>query len=542
MARHKRPSPKRPPPPLKPRPSVSLPPPASEPTSSSTAEISPDPAKSEPAVGSSSPDDHPLAVSSPCAPSGAPILPGSSGPINSASASEKPSPAEQARGNSTPVAAVAQAKPKWIDLIKGPSTKINKKGTPFLLESGEICVQIPNEVIQRNHRKWDSFIVGQFHGNLPTHGALHAIFNGIWSNKARDITVSKLGPRTVLIRIPHAASRSRVLSQGMWLIEGQTMFVADWAPGLTPILPELTAVPVWMEFREVPPHFFSEEGLEHIAGLVGDPVCLHPSTANMTNLEVAKVLTIIDPTKEIPEAVNAQFVTGEISRVKVSCPWLPPICKHCKEMGHSIRRCPTAPITCIGCKSSAHGPDACPKNKKKAETVEKSGSSAKHQGQGKPKSSKKKRKTNGKNEEVKQKSTDSEFPPLIRDKSKGKGKAIETTRVSVSPKPKKGRMLMVDIGLEELKASCSTRKKAHPPTLPSKTSSSTIAVSASDSGSSSDTSSESESEKQKDSSSSPECTSEEESEQGFTPVLSRKQKKVLKKHKGSQKGPSFYLK
>ncbi|KAL1218979.1 hypothetical protein V5N11_020289 [Cardamine amara subsp. amara] len=305
MTKHKRSSPKRPPPsPLKSRPSVSLPALASEPASSSTAEISPDPAKSEPAVGSSSPDDHPQAVSSPCAPSGTPIVPGSTGPSNSATASGTSTPAAAATEKSTPVAAEAQAKPKWIDLIKGPSTKMSKKGTPFLLESGEICVQIPNEVIQRNHRKWDSFIVGHFHGNLPTHGALHAIFNGIWSSKARDITVSKLGPRTVLIRIPHASSRTRVLSQGIWLIEGQTMFKATWAPKLTLILPELAAVPVWMELREVPPHFFSDEGLEHIAGLVGDPVCLHPSTANMTNLEVVKVLTIIDPTKEIPKAAS----------------------------------------------------------------------------------------------------------------------------------------------------------------------------------------------------------------------------------------------
>ncbi|KAL1197152.1 hypothetical protein V5N11_002031 [Cardamine amara subsp. amara] len=243
---------------------------------------------------------------------------------------------------------------------------MTKKGTSFLLESGEKCVQIPNEVIQKNYRKWDNFIIGQFHGNLPSHGAFHATFNGIWSNRVRDITVSKLRPRTIFIRIPNSASRARVLSQGMWLIEGQTMFVADWALGLTPLLPELTHVPVWLEFREVSPYFFSEEGLEHIVGLVGDPVHCHPSTLNMINLEVAKVLTIIDPTKEIPEAVNAQFMTGEISRIKVSCPWLPPIYKHCQEMGHNIRRCLTVPITCIGCNSTAHLPVACPKGRKKA--------------------------------------------------------------------------------------------------------------------------------------------------------------------------------
>ncbi|KAL1193283.1 hypothetical protein V5N11_033617 [Cardamine amara subsp. amara] len=376
--------------------------------------------------------------------------------------------------NLTPVEEKNQMKPKWADLVKGSSSKMSKKGTSFVLEYGELCVQIPNEVIRRNHRRWDSFIIGQFHGNLPTHGALHAIFNGIWSNKTRDITVSKLGERTILIRIPNASTRARVIKQGMWQIEGQTMFVAAWAPGLTPVLPELTAVPVWMEFRDVPPHFFSEESLEHIAGLVGHPVDLHPSTANMTNLEVAKVLTIIDPTKEIPEAVNAQFANGEISRIRVTCPWLPPICKHCQEMGHSISRCPTAPILCQTCKSSTHSLEGCPRAKKQADLSRKEIPEVGKQEKTKSKSKKKNqsRKTNNMEDHSVDHHKPKEQSPIIRDKRKGKGKAIETQGVSLSPKPKKGSNLVVDIGLEELRASCSKKKKAPPPIASSKTSSS----------------------------------------------------------------------
>lgn len=226
-----------------------------------------------------------------------------------------------------------------------------KKGVPFVLESGDVCVKIPNEVIKRNHKKWELFIIGQFHGNLPSHGALHVILNEIWSHKLCDITLSKLGPNTVLIKIPNVDMRKRVLSQGIWHIERQTMFVADWSLGLNLTMPELTKVPVWLEFRGVPPHFFSIEGLEHIVGILGDPKFPHPSTLNMTNLEVAKVFNIIDPTKLIPKAINVQ------------CMWLPPT--HFQEMGHSICRCPTAPITYSVCKSTDHSTETCPKAKKK---------------------------------------------------------------------------------------------------------------------------------------------------------------------------------
>ncbi|XP_019082654.1 PREDICTED: uncharacterized protein LOC109125477 [Camelina sativa] len=112
----------------------------------------------------------------------------------------------------------------------------------------------------------------------------------------------------------------------------------------------------------LPFQFFHEEGLHRIASLVGKPQCLNPSTANKTNLEVAKVLTIIDPRKPLQEAVNVQFDSGEIRRVLVSSPWMPLVCAHCKELGHSLRHCRSAPITCSSYQSTTHLPDACPQN------------------------------------------------------------------------------------------------------------------------------------------------------------------------------------
>lgn len=71
-------------------------------------------------------------------------------------------------------------------------------------------------------------------------------------------------------------------------------------------------------------------------------------------MELAKVLTIVDPRKPLPETVNVQSETGDICRVLVSCSWLPPICDFCKEVGHSIGRCTSAPITRQPCNSTIH--------------------------------------------------------------------------------------------------------------------------------------------------------------------------------------------
>lgn len=149
------------------------------------------------------------------------------------------------------------------------------------------------------------------------------------------------------------------------------MFVADWEPGVTPEKPELTTAPIWLELRDVPLQFFNEEALELIAGQVGLPRCLHPSTANKSNLEVAKVLTLIDPRKPLPEAVNAQFDSGEIRRIRVSSPWMPPVCDHCKGIGHGIKHCRSAPILCKSCNSRLHTEKDCLKHPSKQKEKEK---------------------------------------------------------------------------------------------------------------------------------------------------------------------------
>lgn len=254
-----------------------------------------------------------------------------------------------------------QASDTWCTKAKGMGRKLQKKGEPFVLPSGESCIKIPNAVIEKNRKSWDCFVLGQFYSDPPSQGTLHNIVNGIWSKTYRDISVSKMEGHSFLFRIPNANTRSRVIYQRLWQIEGQTMFVDKWEPGVIPAKPELTSAPIWLELRQVPFQFFNEDGLERIAGLVGHPKFLHPSTANKTNLEVAKVFTIIDPRKPLPEAVNVQFDSGDISRVLVSSPWMPPVCTFCKEVGHNVKRCKAAPKTCVPCNSSSHKESECPK-------------------------------------------------------------------------------------------------------------------------------------------------------------------------------------
>ncbi|KAL0730898.1 hypothetical protein Bca4012_026992 [Brassica carinata] len=190
----------------------------------------------------------------------------------------------------------------WKGFVKESAIKLNPKQTPYVLDSGEACVTIPNSVVEKNKKAWEYFILGQFYEDPPARDAIHAILNGICSRHKRDIT-----------------------------------------------------------FTGVPLQFFNEEALQEIAGLVGHPVCLHPTTKNLTNIEVAKVYTVIDPQKPLPEFVNAHFESGDTRRIGVSSPWLPSRCSYCNKSGHTIMRCKSAPPTCTTCNSVRHVTAACPR-------------------------------------------------------------------------------------------------------------------------------------------------------------------------------------
>lgn len=273
-----------------------------------------------------------------------------------------PSPASPKASDSSPSPAEL-----WKGFVKEASVKLFPKEKPFLLDSGEPCVTIPNVVVEKNKKAWECFIIGQFYDEAPARGAVHAIVNGIWSKHRRDITVSKMDNQAFLFRVPCPHARRRILSQSLWQIDGLSMFVAKWSPGIQQVKPELKMVPVWLEFRGVPLQFFNGDALKEIAGMVGHPVCLHPSTEQLTNIEVAKVYTVIDPRKPLPEFVNARFESGDTRRISVSSPFLPALCSFCKKVGHSLTRCKAAPKTCTLCNSVKHLTVECSRyNREKA--------------------------------------------------------------------------------------------------------------------------------------------------------------------------------
>ena len=85
--------------------------------------------------------------------------------------------------------------------------KLQKKGTLYMLPSGEACINIPNSIIEKSKKSWDCFVLGKFYHDPPSQGTIYKIVNGIWSNNYKDITVSKMEGFVFLFRIPNASTQ-----------------------------------------------------------------------------------------------------------------------------------------------------------------------------------------------------------------------------------------------------------------------------------------------------------------------------------------------
>lgn len=147
----------------------------------------------------------------------------------------------------------------WVCMVKGFSRFLQKRGDVTTLPSKEVCVKIPNKAIEKHRKSWDYFVLGQFYHEAPTQKLLHNVLNVIWSRYHRVISVTKMEGNSFLIRISNAATRARVIYQRIWKIQGQTMFVAKWEPGVVPDKPEITAAPIWLEHQNVPLQFYNED-------------------------------------------------------------------------------------------------------------------------------------------------------------------------------------------------------------------------------------------------------------------------------------------
>lgn len=116
---------------------------------------------------------------------------------------------------------------------------------------------------------------------------------------------------------------------------------AQWSSEHSMTTPPLKAIQIWAHLTGVPLDLRYDEGLSFVAGLVIEPEETYDFTKNLVSLTFSHVKIEVDLTKPLPPVVEFERETGEVVKVLVHYPWVPPTYSHCHEIGHIVRNCLT---------------------------------------------------------------------------------------------------------------------------------------------------------------------------------------------------------
>ncbi|KAL1200688.1 hypothetical protein V5N11_019868 [Cardamine amara subsp. amara] len=234
----------------------------------------------------------------------------------------------------TPSPVVTNPLVLWVNVVqkKKSLTKYDLK----VSTQDDVCsVDVPDEVFEDPAPLWEDFFIGKFLDSAPHAAKVHAIVNKIWElgDEAQMIDVHVINSTIMKFRISNPVTRNRVLRRGMWNLAEVPVIMSKWTHFLKEKSPEISSVPLWVHLKNVPIEMFSWKGLSFVTSAVGEPICLHPDTAQCLDVKVAKVFVKADLTKDFSKSKNLNY-KGKNKMVEYSYLWLPPKCSLCEKWGH----------------------------------------------------------------------------------------------------------------------------------------------------------------------------------------------------------------
>ncbi|KAL2245415.1 UNVERIFIED_CONTAM: hypothetical protein Sindi_2809700 [Sesamum indicum] len=208
------------------------------------------------------------------------------------------------------------------------------------VQNGEVIVRPSLEIIREGSKRWKSTAVGYFLGKKPYFHHLKEFATSIWP-ALRDVTATANG--FFFFQFKSVIDMEEVIEGGPWFFQGQPIVLQKWEPGMAMRKLKHTQVPVWIKLRHLPVELWTTEGLSTVASGVGKPLYPDAITRACTRLDFARVCVMLDITSTLPKHIIIMTPNegrGETPcKVDVEYEWVPPKCKSCMSLGHSIKDC-----------------------------------------------------------------------------------------------------------------------------------------------------------------------------------------------------------
>ena len=247
-----------------------------------------------------------------------------------------------------PLSSMTQKRPQErIQVISGwkslfSAKTVTKSPLEFVapeIVNGKPMIEPPAEAVIEGMMLWEDCLVGQFFDKrLPLH-VVRAAIEKLWAKKEiPEISITDNG--LYLFRLRDMTTRDWVMDCGPWYIAGRPFVIRRWHPGMEMLNIQLTSLPIWVKFYNIPLEYWTNTSLGCIASAVGKPLHLDSPTENRSRLSFARICIEVDLNCDFPKSALLKPGNDKYTTVRIEYPWVPHSCSHCKIYGHKTIHCP----------------------------------------------------------------------------------------------------------------------------------------------------------------------------------------------------------
>lgn len=236
----------------------------------------------------------------------------------------------------------------WKDVVASDSPlfpRMNLRYCPPSIVNDKLCVTIPEGVDVPGVDKWKDWVVGYFVDRKLPFTAVQSIAKNIWRKFGiAEVLANEEG--FFFFRFDKEGAFRQVVESGPWHFGNRLMVLQQWQPQMNLVKQQLTKIPLWAHFYNVPLELWSEAGLSFVASAVGKPLYADQLTESCKRISFAKICVEVDSSSPLPETFDITLPSGAVFTIKVWYPWRPFMCETCKVFGHkncAVKAVPVGP-------------------------------------------------------------------------------------------------------------------------------------------------------------------------------------------------------
>ncbi|KAK3189539.1 hypothetical protein Dsin_029100 [Dipteronia sinensis] len=165
------------------------------------------------------------------------------------------------------------------------------------------CVSHPMEVAEDGSKAWKNCLVGYFIEKKLPFSLVNNIAMHLWGNRGlQEVLANDKG--FFFFKFSDDEACSNVLESGPWLFVGRMVILKKWHPRLILTKETYSKISVWVKLFNIPHEYWNEEGLSHIASVIGKPLYADSLIESMKRISYARVCIEIDATYELVDSFD----------------------------------------------------------------------------------------------------------------------------------------------------------------------------------------------------------------------------------------------